>query len=156
MVKEGLLFEGGVSVSGEAGPFHRWIAVAPNGKLHLHSIDDPEALHCLGLGALQRGLEEGRMRLTGYAPEHPAIRLQRAKEARRIRDAHLGGPSELLERMFRLLEEAVAEGMDYAPFAAGEIREMLNKLPGDPAGLEAARSRIDAVMDNSAVAPPPR
>lgn len=120
-LQEGQVFEGAISISGGVGPLRRWIVVAPSGKTHIHSIDNPVELHCWPLHAALTGLENGNLKRIGYEPDHPVLRLQRAKEALGITDAHMGLNQASLDKMIDLLERAAMVGETYTPYAAGEI-----------------------------------
>lgn len=120
-IEEGQVYEGGVSLSGEAGPFRRWLVVAPFGKMHIHSIDTPLELHCWPVNLLQAGIGSGRLSYIGTDPDHPAIEVQRIKERLGVRDAHLSLSLSALERLVAALRHAVAGGAVYAPYLAGEI-----------------------------------
>lgn len=125
-LEEGQIYRGGVSVSGEAGPEREWIIVAPFGKTHAHSIDNPLELHCLPVAAVLKGVENGMLRLVGEDGDHPVLRLQRAKETQGVRDAHLGLYGARMDKMLALLDDAVKSGRDYAPYAAGEVMALIN------------------------------
>lgn len=125
-LSEGQIYEGDISLSGEIGPFRRWIIIAPFGLLHAHSIDDPYDLHCLPLYPLTKGLESGRLRYVDDLLDHPIVQLQRVKEAMQVRDTHMGIAGVNIERMMAILEDAVAHDRGYAPYAAAEILTLLN------------------------------
>lgn len=142
---EGQIYEGPVSAFGGDGPLQRWMVVAPFGKMHCHSISDPLDLHCMPLAIAKEVTAEGRLTLTGTTTEHPVLRLQRRKESLGIQDAHLGLRGRNLERMLELLERAVADGDDYAPFAAGEVLSLLCRLHSDEQ-VETVRGRVEQAM----------
>lgn len=119
--EEGAIYEGNISLSGDIGPRGRWIVVAPHGKFHLHSIDNPDKLRCWPIHPAIKGIEQGTLELVGHDPEHPAVQLQRVKEAHGIRDIHLGLDGEQLDLMLDLLAAAVESGAPYAPYVAAEI-----------------------------------
>jgi hypothetical protein len=120
-LEEGQIYEGGISISGGDGPFRHWLVVSPFGKTHLHTIDDPLDLHCWPVTLVESGIESGRLRYVGKAPDHPAIEVQRIKEKLGIRDAHLGISEHCLERLLAALRAAVESGAEYARYLAGEI-----------------------------------
>lgn len=126
-IVEGQIYEGPVSALGSEGPPMRWIVVSPFGKRHAHSLGDPLELHCMPLGILLQNIELGALTLVDSAPDHPVIRLQRAKEARRLHDTHMGLYGETLAGMLALLDAAVTDAQDYAPFLAGEILTLLDR-----------------------------
>lgn len=152
---EGDLYEGSVSLSGGDGLFRRWIVVSPFGRIHIHSIDDPLELHCWPISVLTQGLQEGKLRHIGAQPDHPLIRLQRRKEAAGIADAHLGLHGDDMERMFELLEMAAAEGIPYAPYAAGEIIAFTARAPFSDEALSEIRARVHEVLDTNGLSTPP-
>lgn len=141
-IAEGQLYEAEVSLSGGEGPRRRWIVVAPHGKSHLHSVDDPLELHCWPLLPVLRGLESGRARLVGFEPDHPVVRLQRAKEALAVGDTHCGLKGEGMAKMLELLDRALAEGEPYYPFAAGEVLGLMAELLYTPLEVAAIRARV--------------
>ena len=145
-LEEGQLYAGGVSLTGDDGPYHDWIVVSPFGRMHLHSIDDPLLLHCLPLNAAHRSLAAGGMRLVGSDPDHPVLQLQREKERRGIQDSHLGLHGEDLQGMLELLEEAVAARSPYAAYAAGEIRGLINTELCSAHEVERALARVEAAL----------
>lgn len=120
-LEEGQIYEGGISLSGDDGPFRRWLVVAPFGKTHIHSVDDPLDLRCWPVTLIEWGIESGRLNYAGKIPDHPALEVQRIKERLGVRDAHLSLSERSLERMLDALREAVEEGADCAPYLAGEI-----------------------------------
>ena len=153
-LREGQVYEGMVSVSGEAGPLHRWIIVSPHGRTHAHSIDIPGELHCLSVATVLNSIENGRLKLVDYDPHHPVLELQRAKEAAGIRDAHLGLHGQSMEKMLGLLEEAVHEHLPYAPFAAGEILSLVNDAFYTHDEIEALTARVTALVPEATAAAP--
>jgi hypothetical protein len=130
--EEGQVYEGDVSISGATGPRHRWLVVAPFGRVHFHSIDDPLDLHCLTLDAAAQGVAAGALQLVDSERDHPILLLQREKERRGIHDVHLGLSGENLDAMYALLQEAVSEGASFAAYAAGEIKALLKPELSDP------------------------
>lgn len=145
-LQEGQIYEGRVSLTGGEGPLHRWLVVAPFGKTHVHSIDDPLDTHCWPAFAISEGLAERRVSLVGDDPEHPMIRLQRAKEAWDIRDAALGLPRDKLEKMFALMKQALMEDAEVALYAAGEIIELMQRTPLPGAQAKAIERYIARVL----------
>jgi hypothetical protein len=120
--REGQIFKGNISLSGgNDGPTRNWIVVSPFNKTHIHSIDDPLDLHCWPLFSAQKGIEGGYLKLIETDINHPVMQLQRDKEKFDINDVHMGLHGETLNKMIQLLEQAVANGLSYAPYAAGEI-----------------------------------
>jgi hypothetical protein len=120
-LEEGRIYEGGISLTGGDGPFRRWLVVAPFGKTHIHCIDDPLELRCWPVSLIGSGIKSGRLRYVGNMPDHPALQVQRIKEALDVRDAHLSISEYSLDRLLDALRSAVATGKDYAPYLAGEI-----------------------------------
>lgn len=120
-LEEGQIYEGGISLSGDDGPFRRWLVVAPFGKSHIHSIDDPLDLHCWPVTLVEWGVESGRLSYVDKQPDHSALEVQRIKERLGIRDVHLSISERSLERLLDTLCDAVEAGADYAPYLAGEI-----------------------------------
>ncbi len=145
-LEEGEIYEGAISLSGGEGPPHRWIVVAPFGKKHIHSIDDPAELHCWPLSVAQRGLEEGRLRYVGQEPGHPVLHLQRLKEAADIPDVHLGLHGEAVEKMLSLLEQAAEQGETHAPYAAAEIKAFIVRSSFPDQEMERLRERVDQLL----------
>jgi len=145
-LEEGQIYEGDVSLSGELGPHRVWIVVAPFGRTHLHSIDDPLDLHCLTLDAAHRSVANGTLQLIDTNPEHPVLALQREKERRGIQDTHLGLSGKSLHTMSQLLHDAVEAGESYAPYAAGEILAQVNPELCDPTELEGMRGNIESAL----------
>ncbi len=127
--KEGQILKGNITLSGGSdGPTMRWIVVSPFDKTHIHSIDDPLDLHCWPLFSAQEGIEGGYLELVETDTNHPVVQLQREKEKLGIHDAHMGLQGESLDNMFQLLEQAVANGLSYAPYAAGEILAFTDRV----------------------------
>ncbi|MBU1190083.1 MAG: hypothetical protein KKA36_00770 [Gammaproteobacteria bacterium] len=120
-LEEGQVYEGGISISGDDGPFRRWLVVSPFGKTHIHCVDDPLDLHCWPVKLIEWGVESGRLSYIGKIPEHPAIQVQRVKEQLGVRDTHLSIPLLCIERLVEALRAAVDSGEDYAVYLAGEI-----------------------------------
>ena len=120
-LRPGDIYQGAITAFGHPGPLTHWIVVDPFGRTHLHSFDDPYHLHCMPLTIARQAMKDGTLQWLMYDPEHPVIELQRAKERMDIPDAHLGLRGPFLTRMLTLLENAVANGAPYAPYAAGEI-----------------------------------
>lgn len=149
-LEEGQIYEGPVSLSGGPGPHRRWIIVAPFGRLYGQSIDDPVELHWLPLNAVREGIDDGRLRYLGHEPEHPAVRLQRVKEMLDIRYAHVGLHGQELERMFALLESAIAAHADYAVYALGELRALLD-VAFDEQEEHLIAERVDRLLPQARV-----
>jgi hypothetical protein len=127
--EEGQIYEGRVSLMGEEGPLRNWLVVAPFGKLHIHSIDDPLDLHCWPAATLKMGSESERVRLVGNDAGHPVIRLQRLKEEMGIQDSDLGLSNENLHKMLRLLHRLLDEQSELGPYAAGEVLALMRRSP---------------------------
>lgn len=127
MIKEGQIYEGSISISGDQDISRTWIVVSPFGKTHIHSIDDPLDLHCWPAPLIEEGLRKGLISLVGEEPEHPMVRLQREKETLQIQDTHLGLDDERVNRMLDLLQNATERGADTAPYVAGEILSSLDR-----------------------------
>lgn len=145
-MREGEVYEGHVSISGGEGPQRRWLVVAPGGKAHIHSIDNPADLHCWPLHVVRQGLADGRMAYVDFQPHHPVLQLQRAKEARGLRDCHLGLRGAAVESMVVILEEAVAGGLPYAPYAAGEILALLDRSRYSPSEVGRLVARVEELL----------
>lgn len=128
-LKEGQIYEGNVSLMGEEGPRHKWLVVAPFGKTHIHSIDDPLELHCWPAMTLLRGLETNRVELVGHNPNHPVIQLQQRKEAMAIKDSDLGLSNSNLHKMLTLLQQLFDESSELALYAAGEVFALMRRTP---------------------------
>ncbi len=143
---EGQIYEGIASLSGGTDRFHRWIVVAPFGKTHIHSIDDPADLHCWPIAVLHTGLKTGTIRLVGEEPDHPMVQLQRAKEQFGVADSHLGLHGARLERMFELLRLAVANRAEYRHWAAGEIRALIDRGRHSTLELQARLAEVDSLL----------
>ena len=149
-IVEGQVFEGTVTALGGEGPPMRWIVINPHGKMHAHSIADPLDLHCMPLGILQHCVTVGRLKLVGSQADHPVVRLQHAKVAHGLRDTHLGLQGDTLEKMLGLLESAVADRQDFAPFLAGEIFALTSKSQYSPAQMAAIRQRVERAVPTTA------
>ena len=147
---EGQIYEGNASISGESGPFHRWILVAPFGKRHAQSIDNPLDLHYLPVASFSNAVESGRLRLVGHERNHPALQWQRAKERAGVRDAHLGLHGAQLQTMLRLLREAVEQGECYAEFAAGEVLASVNEAFYDAESVKAIEQHVFELVGQGA------
>ena len=145
-ISEGEIYEGGVSPSGDDGPIRRWIVISPFGKTHAHSIDNPLDTHCLPLGAAIKGITDGKLKRIDTQIDHPILQLQRIKETLGIRDTHLGIHGKSLDRMLELLEQAVNSGANYAPYVAGEIFRLVNKVFYTTDEVEAMRQRIEQLL----------
>jgi hypothetical protein len=143
---EGEIYEGEMSLMGEEGPLRRWLVVAPFGKLHIHSIDDPLELHCWPATTIELGLESGRVRLVGFEPDHPVIRLQRLKEENGIRDAELGLLNGNLAKMLALLQQLRDQNDELTPYAAGELYALLPRTPMSEAQLDSIKSQVAGVL----------
>lgn len=146
VLSEGQIYEGGISISGESGPYRRWIVIAPFGRLHAHSIDDPFDLHCLPLYPLTKGLENGRLRYVENELDHPMVQLQRVKEAFQVRDTHMGIAGCNVEKMMAILEDAVAQNQAYAPYAAAEILTLLSDSLCTPEEEQTIRERVYSLL----------
>lgn len=124
---EGQIFKGNITLSGgDGGPIRSWIVISPFNKTHIHSIDNPLDLHCWPLFSAEKGIEAGYLKLVETDTNHPVMQLQRAKEKFDIHDVHLGLHGESLNKMMQLLEQAVTNGLSYAPYLAGEILSFIN------------------------------
>lgn len=141
-LEEGQIYEGSVSLMGEEGPLRNWLVIAPFGKLHIHSIDDPLELHCWPAATLEMGVEAGRVRLVGQDSGHPVIRLQRMKEEMEIRDSDLGLSNENLHKMLRLLHRLFDEHSELAPYAAGEVFALMRRSPIPPPHVKSIERHI--------------
>ncbi len=147
-VSEGQIYEGTVSISGESGPYHRWMVIAPFGRVHALSIDNPFDPHCLPLHPLQRGLESGRLRYVESEADHPMLQLQRVKELHQVRDTHLGLAGDNIDKMLAILEDAIEKQLSYAPYAAAEILTLLSESLCAPDQEQRVRNRVyDLVPD---------
>jgi len=143
-LKEGQIYQGNISLTGGSGEeTQNWIVVAPFDKMHIHSIDDPLELHCWPIFSAQKGLEEGHLKLITTDIHHPVVLLQHAKEALDIPDTHMGLHGESLRKMFELLEQAVATGKPYAPFAAGEILALTDRTQHSDNEVAAIREQVN-------------
>ncbi len=145
-LEEGQIYEGEVASFGGDGPNGKWIVVAPFGKTHTHSLDDPKDLHCMPVAIAEHAIRTGRLRLVGCDREHPVVQLQRAKEQLGIRDSHMGLHGSSLNQMIGLLEQAVERREAYAPFAAGEIFAHIAKPRYREEDLDAIRTRVNDVL----------
>lgn len=141
-VSEGQIYEGAVSISGETGPYHRWMVIAPFGRMHALSIDDPFDLHCLPLHPLHQGLENGRLRYVESESDHPMLQLQRVKELYQVRDTHLGLAGDNIDKMLAILEDSIANQQDYAAYAAAEILTLLSESLCTPEEEQRIRGRV--------------
>jgi hypothetical protein len=141
-ILEGDVYEGCISALGGTGPLTRWIIVSPHGKRHAHSITDPLELHCMPFGILLQAIDRGELAFVESQPDHPAIRLQRVKEEGRLQDTHLGLRGEVLEGMIALLEKALEEEADYAPYLAGEILALIDRSHYDEAEINQIVDRV--------------
>lgn len=128
-LREGQIYVGHVSLMGEEGPTRKWLVIAPFGKTHIHSIDDPLDLHCWPAITILRGLENDRVKLVGNNPDHPVIQLQQRKEAMAIKDSDLGLSNSNLHKMLILLQQLLDEGSQLAAYAAGEVFALLRRTP---------------------------
>lgn len=145
-LQEGQILEGTISISGGAGPLRRWIVVAPSGKTHIHSVDNPVELHCWPIHAALTGLENGKLKLIGYEPDHPVLRLQRAKEAIGVTDAHMGLNQASLDKMIDLLERAAMVGEAYTLYAAGEILALMPRTLYSEEEVRAIERRVHDIL----------
>jgi hypothetical protein len=145
-LQEGQIYEGHVSLMGEEGPTRKWLVVAPFGKTHIHSIDDPLELHCWPATSLVRGLENSRVELIGHNPDHPVIRLQQRKEALGIRDSDLGLNNGNLHKMLVLLQQLLDEDSDMAAYAAGEVFALMRRTPLPEGHAKSIQRHIHQVL----------
>lgn len=145
-LEEGQVYQGTIAPLGGDGPRRRWLVVAPFGKMHLHSIDDPTDLHCMPLTTALQGIADGRLKLVGRDLDHPALQLQRTKEQVNIRDTHLSLYGKALNDMLALLEYAVREEQPYAPYAAGEILALINDAIYTAPQVEAVRQHVHEIL----------
>jgi hypothetical protein len=143
---EGEIYEGELSLMGDEGPLRRWLVVAPFGKLHIHSIDDPLELHCWPATTIELGLDSGRARLVGFEPDHPIIRLQRLKEEHGIKDAELGLLNGNLAKMLALLQQVREQDNELAPYAAGELYALLPRTPISEEQLASIRNQVAGLL----------
>ena len=120
-LEEGQIYEGGISLSGGDGPFRRWLVVAPFGKTHIHSVDEPLELHCWPVTLVEWGIESGRLSYGGKQSHHPALEVQRIKERLGVRDVHLSISEQSLGRLLEALHDALEAHAECAPYLAGEI-----------------------------------
>jgi len=142
--REGQIFKGTISLSGGSdGPTRHWIVVSPFNKTHIHSIDDPLDLHCWPLFSAQKGIEGGYLKLIETNINHPVMQLQREKEKFDINDVHMGLHDKSLNKMFLLLEHAVANGLAYAPYAAGEILAFIDRANHSKMQVENIKNKVD-------------
>lgn len=146
---EGQIYEGRVSVSGADGPYARWIIVAPFGRVQAYSIDRLYELRCLPIFPLQQGLRNGLLKYVETEPEHPLVQLQQIKELNQVRDTHLGLAGDSLEKMFAILEEAVANGRAYTPYAATEILALLNETLYTEKERQAVYARVYKLLPDA-------
>lgn len=152
-LEEGQIYEGRVSLMGEEGPLRHWLVIAPFGKLHIHSVDDPLELHCWPAATLQLGDAAQRVRLVDKDTDHPVIRLQRRKEAMEIRDSDLGLSNDNLHKMLRLLHQLFDERSELAPYAAGEVFALMRRSPIPPPHIKSIeRHIINMLRDYTAAA----
>lgn len=145
-LKEAQILVGEVASFGGPGPMQRWIIVAPFGKAYALSIDDPSEPHIMPLCVARDALVEGRLQIVGRDENHPALRLQRAKELLNVRDTHMGLYGNNLAQMLQLLRDALAGGKDYAAYAAGEIQAMLRGARYRFRNLDAVQEELDAIL----------
>lgn len=141
-LEEGQIYEGSVSLMGDEGPLRTWLVIAPFGKLHIHSIDDPMDLHCWPAATLHMGEVAARVRLIGKDPDHPVIRLQRYKEALDIRDSDLGLADDNLDKMLKLVDHLFDEESEIAPYAAGEVLELTRRASLPQQHVESIEKRM--------------
>jgi hypothetical protein len=144
---EGQIYEGEVSLMGDAGPLRRWLVVAPFGKIHIHSIDDPLDLHCWPAATMELGLASGRVRLVGHDAGHPVIRLQRLKEHYGIEDADLSLLNGNLAKMLALLRQLCEQDRELAVYAAGEVYALLPRTPLPDEQAESIKSEVAGLLD---------
>lgn len=150
-LQEGQVYEGSVSLMGEEGPLRHWLVIAPFGRLHIHSIDDPLELHCWPAATLELGLAGGRVRQVDSQPDHPVIRLQRLKEEMEIRDSDLGLSNENLHRMLQLLHRLFDEHSELAPYAAGEVFALMRRSPIPSSHVKSIERHIISMLKDYAV-----
>lgn len=140
---EGQIYKGTITVSGgDDGPIRDWIVISPFNKTHILSINDPLDLHCWPLYSAEKGLEGGYLDLVATDIQHPAMQLQRLKEKHNINDTHLGLHGERLDKMFKLLEQAVLTVEPYAPYAAGEILAFIERADYSKKETESIRQKV--------------
>lgn len=80
-------------------------------------------------------------------PDHPIIRLQRARERSGIGDTHLGLHHTDLKRLIALLESAAAEQLVYTSYLAGEILASLTSTNLSRDTQQSLRARVLTVVD---------
>ena len=146
-LQEGQVYEGRISPTGGEGPLRLWLVVAPFGNTQLHSIDDPLDTHCWPGTAVGEGMAHARVSLVGYEPDHPMIRLQRAKEACGIRDTAPRLPGDMLEKMVALMKQALVEDREVALYAAGEIIGLIQRTPVPDAQANSIEQHIGRPLD---------
>lgn len=146
-LQEGQVYEGGISLSGGDGPFHRWIVVSPFGKTHIHSIDDPLNQHCWPATLIVQGIRSGRLRQTGYEPEHPAVLLQRVKESFGLRDTHLSLTDKTINGMIELIQDAAHKGMNYTPYAVGELFAHMKMTAISQSRADAITQGVNGILE---------
>lgn len=122
---EGQIYAGEIGSFGGEDSYQHWIVVAPFGKTYLQTTDEPMNVHFMPIHIARIAIDSEQFHLVAANSAHPIVRLQRAKEAHNIRDTHMGCCGDNLNQMLSLLNRAVAEDADFAPYAAGEILAML-------------------------------
>lgn len=146
---EGQIYAGEIGSFGGEDIYQHWIVIAPFGKTYLQSADEPMNVHFMPIHIAHMAIDSNQFRLIATNPHHPIICLQRAKEARNIRDTHMGCCGDNLNQMLALLNRAVADGADFAPYVAGEILAMLKSARyrfRDTTALEKQVQEIFAAM----------
>jgi len=122
---EGQIYAGEIGSFGGEDSYQHWIVIAPFGKTYLQTADDPLSVHFMPIHIAHMAIDSGQFHLVEMNSLHPIVRLQRAKEARTIRDTHMGCCGDNLNQMVSLLNRAVSDNIDFAPYLAGEILAML-------------------------------
>lgn len=146
-ISEGQIYEGTVTIAGTPDDtLRRWIVVAPFGKTHIHSLGNPDGLHCWPISVIIGGLQQGTVKLVGEEPHHPILQLQRAKEAHDIVDTHLGLHGERLTKMLTLLRHAVDQNVPYAPQAAAEITALLDRTAHNAEQVAEIEQEVAALL----------
>lgn len=124
---EGQIFEGEIGSFGHEAPRQQWIVVSSFGKLGLHAISDPLDHHFMSPTVARMAIAGGKLIYSATNLDHPVVKLQREKEARQIRDTHMSVSKTAFGQVMALLEDAVADRRDYAPYLAGEFLAMLER-----------------------------
>ena len=146
-LQEGQVYEGTISISGDDGPFRRWIVVAPFGKTHIHCIDEPLRLRCWPAALVEAGVQSGRLRLVDTVSDHPIIAVQRLKETLKVPDTHLAISARNLQRLLDALRDAVRAKLDYAPYLAGEILAAVERTAVLAHRQDDVATKVHAILD---------